>query len=101
MKVKILVPKKNKKWKATFGNSRLQKNSIEVLYGMIERRLTRYLASSKASKTQVLVIYDQRRNNINESIKSKDAIYLLKILAQFIEDYVSKDWLKSKELKYE
>ena len=98
MKIKFIVPQKNEKWILTFGTGKLTKNKVELLYGMLERRLGRYLASSHADKTYVHVIYGTDSTNTSE--KSKDINYLLWITAQFLEDYVTRDWLLRKEKQY-
>ena len=71
---------------------------------LIYRKLEKILGvvgSPARDKTQVKVIYDQRLDYTNETKKSTNKKYLLRLTAQFLEDYVSKDWLREKELKYE
>ena len=83
---------------------RKKRRNASTAYQWVERKL---LAQSRRSdkatlkeKTAVKVVYDQKLGYTNETEKSLDPRYLLRTLAQFLEDYSTPDWVKEKESQY-
>ena len=94
MKVKITVPLKSEKWKVSFGATPSYRKDATLIYRLVERRLLRTALKEKTS------IEVKVGNDSNESLVSMDSKYLLKSLAIFLEDYLSKDFLNEKYKLY-
>ena len=101
MKVTLKAPTaKNNYW---YFNRKRYKTVYSVYYRLERLFKGQSKRSSMAvlqEKTQVIVIYDQLHGLRNETLKSLDVKYLLRLTAQFLDDYALIDWVKEKEKEY-
>ncbi len=107
MKIKIIVPKKNKKWFISIGMSRYSKSLATSVYRFMEGKISGFLRLSGKEKLTIVVDYDQSHGLATKNppewfndISSNNKDELLYALAVFLEDYLSKDYLKEKLKMY-
>jgi len=94
IKFLILVPEKDGLWKMN-GSKR---KTPELLYRLLERKITKILGVDHDAKIAVKVKYD--KDTSNESLRSSDINYLLYTASCFLEDYLSKEGLNRLYKKY-
>lgn len=83
MKITVVVPKANEKWRVSFGKGARYRRDASVIYNAVERRLQ---ARDMKEKTSIVVKYT--KDTSNETLPSLDARYLLYATGCFLEDYL-------------
>lgn len=100
MKVTIKIPKSEKdKWVVSFGKGIRKRNSASVILNAIERYLQPHAKKEKIA-IKVLEYNGTIWENVNESLASQDANYLLYVTSCFLEDYLSHEVLRRVEKLY-
>ena len=91
----ITVPRKKEKWMVSgLGTNAKRFANVNTAFNWIERRLN---VPTLKQKTAIRVKYG---NGINESLNSKDPLYLLQCLTAFLEDHISRRLLINKTKRY-
>ena len=94
IKFLILVPEKDGLWKMNGSKRR----TPELLYRLLERKITKILGVDHDAKIVVKVKYTN--GTTNQTLRSSDASYLLYATACFLEDYLTIKGLNRLYKKY-
>lgn len=97
---KTTITRKASHWTLRFGGGGLRKRKTPTsIFRIVESRL---LSLQDQEKIAVIVKYgkDASGNIVNETIASSGHKYQLYCLLCFLEDYLSPDYIKEKELIY-
>lgn len=101
MKIVIKIPKSEKdKWKLGLGKRPRSMARADTLLNRLERVLSSKLILKEKIAIKVLEYNDGSWENVNESLASQDADYLIYTASCFLEDYLSAEVLKRIEKKY-
>src|SRR5437870_12888896 len=98
--VKIRMVYKNPGWTVKAKKRKNLSSAYQYLERLLLAKKSLNTEAKLKEKTSVLVVYDQILDYTNETEKSDNPKYLLKLTAQFLEDYAEKDWGREKEIQY-
>jgi len=98
MTKKVKITQFKDKWTISFGGRSAKRGTALSVYHLLERRLERKSSLQDGMKTAVLVKYLD--GGTNETVDSLDPKQLLWAASCFLEDYLPRAVVRSREKKY-